>query len=362
MYGLVRPLLFGLGPETAHRLTLTLMRVGGFEPFYTPLRARYAAPLRPVHAFGLTFKNAVGLAAGYDKDAYAVQGLSTLGFGHIEVGTVTPRPQAGNPKPRLFRLPEDEAVINRMGFPSRGAEYVQKRIGALYKPGPLARLGRLFSPGTRKKDPPIQGYRELILGVNLGRNKDTPNEEAVLDYLALLQNFAPLADYLVINVSSPNTAGLRELQGRAALEALLRELHTQRTYEQNRLDKRVPVLVKLAPDMTEQELEEAVGVILDQRMDGIIVTNTTLSRDGLSSRHRSETGGLSGRPLASRAEAVLSRVVEQVRGWVPVISAGGIMTADDAKRRIDLGARLIQVYTGLIYYGPGLVKEIVREI
>jgi dihydroorotate dehydrogenase len=201
----------------------------------------------------------------------------------------------------------------------------------------------------------------MLLGINLGKNKDTPNEEAVLDYLELLQCFAPYADYLAINISSPNTVGLRQLQGRVALEGLLTQLDIQRRMEEKTLEKRVPLLVKLAPDLSEGELEEAIGAILNTHMDGIIVTNTTLARDGLRSKYREEAGGLSGSPLRSQSEAVLSQAVKYADGKVPIVSVGGIMNADDAKRRLDLGATLIQLYTGLIYQGPGLVKKILRQ-
>lgn len=199
-----------------------------------------------------------------------------------------------------------------------------------------------------------------MLGINIGRNKNTPNEEAVLDYLELLQRFAPYADYLAINISSPNTVGLRQLQGRAALEGLLKQLDIQRKMEEKLLEKRIPLLVKLAPDLTEQELDDAVDVILSTDMDGIIATNTTLARDGLRSKYQTETGGLSGSPLRARSEAVLRQIVMHVAGAIPIVSAGGIMNPIDAKRRMDLGATLIQLYTGLIYQGPGLVKKILE--
>jgi dihydroorotate dehydrogenase len=334
------------------------MRFAGDFPLSRwTLTQLYKAPPRPVQAFGLTFKNPIGLAAGYDKDAQAVRGLSTLGFGHVEVGTVTSRPQPGNPAPRVFRLAEDEAVINRMGFPSRGSEYVQKQLNSSLRGGVLEKIIPRSSKNTRK----TIKKRDVVLGVNLGKNKDTPNEEAVFDYLELLQCFAPYADYLAINISSPNTVGLRQLQGRAALEGLLRQLHAQRQLEEKRLDKRLPLLVKLAPDLNEHELDEAVEVILDTRMDGIIVTNTTLAREELRSEHRNEAGGLSGRPLRLRSEAVLSQVVKRANGRVPVVSVGGIMNPADAKRRLELGAALIQVYTGLIYQGPGFVKKTLKQ-
>ena len=359
MYKYFRSLLFRLDPETAHRLTLQAIRIAGDFPlsrwFLTQL---YKAPSHPVHAFGLTFKNPIGLAAGYDKDALAIRGLSTLGFGHLEVGTVTPKPQPGNPSPRVFRLPEEEAVINRMGFPSRGSEYVQKRLNPSLR-GSI--LEKLF-PRSRKNTRKMIDKGDVILGINLGKNKDTPNENAVLDYLELLQCFAPYADYLAINISSPNTVGLRQLQGNTALKALLTQLHTQRQFEEKALNKRLPLLVKLAPDLSERELEEAVDVILEAQMDGIIVTNTTLAREGLQSAYRDETGGLSGRPLRLRSESILCQVVKRVNERFPIVSVGGIMSPEDAKRRLELGATLIQVYTGLVYTGPGLIKKIMLKL
>ncbi|MFZ5921372.1 MAG: quinone-dependent dihydroorotate dehydrogenase [Chloroflexota bacterium] len=342
MYTLLRSLLFRLDPETAHHLTLQLMRLAGHQPLMAVLQVLFSTPYKPVEAFGLTFKNPVGLAAGYDKDAAALRGLANLGFSHVEVGTVTPRPQPGNPRPRLFRLVEDEAVINRMGFPSQGAEKVMRTLKKHYK----ARLRR----------------PNIVLGVNLGKNKDTPNEEAVFDYLELLGNFAPLADYLTINVSSPNTVGLRQLQGREALYSLLSQLDHQRKLEEKRLEKRIPLLVKLAPDLSDADLESALDVILSANMDGVVATNTTLTREGLRSPRQMEAGGLSGSPLRVQAEAVLDQAVRRVNGQIPVISAGGIMGPDDAKRRLDKGAALVQVYTGLVYAGPGLVKKIVRGV
>ncbi len=311
-----------------------------------------------MHVFGLDFKNPVGLAAGYDKDGVAIRGLSTLGFGHVEIGTVTPKPQAGNPSPRIFRLLEDDAVINRMGFPSKGSEFVQIQLNPSLRPNLVEKITG-YSP--RKKSTPQQSWG-TVLGVNLGKNKDTPNEEAVFDYLALLQNFAGLADYLTVNVSSPNTVGLRNLQGREALEKLLTQLHQQRLIEQTNHKKRIPILVKLAPDLSESELDEAIEAIISARMDGVIVTNTTLGREGLRSNLKGESGGLSGSPLTVKSEAVLHQTIKRVNGEIPVVSAGGIMSPDDAKRRLDMGAALVQVYTGLIYRGPALVQEIVKAL
>ena len=338
MYPRFRRLLFRLDPEVAHQLTLQTLRIAGnFPPSNWFLRQMYKVPSKPVEAFGLTFKNPVGLAAGYDKDAVALNGLSALGFGHVEVGTVTPRPQPGNPKPRIFRLIEDNAVINRMGFPGKGAEYANRQLLAIR-------------------------HRSTVIGINLGKNKDTPLEEAVNDYIELMRRFMVHADYLAINISSPNTVGLRRLQGREMLEELLGAIHKERESISLGRGGHAPILVKIAPDLNDEELDDAIGVILDKGMDGVIATNTTLARDGLRSKNQGETGGLSGSPLAVKSEAVLSRVVKLVNGKVPVVSAGGVMSPEDAKKRLALGASLVQVYTGLIYRGPGLVREIVESL
>jgi len=358
MYSFFRSLLFRLDPETAHALTLYALRTTQyFSPALWMLERAYTAPPKPVSAFGLTFKNPVGLAAGYDKDGIAVRGLSALGFGHIEVGTVTPRPQPGNPKPRVFRLVEDEAVINRMGFPGKGAQYVEMSLRAS-----ISERGNLpFNGNSQNNGRLLRGFaprNDIVLGVNLGKNKYTPLEEASSDYISLMQTFAPFADYLTINVSSPNTVGLRRLQGREMLENLLGEIAAERLKSQ----VSSPILVKLAPDLTDGELEDALRVILDTGMDGVIATNTTLAREGLRSRHRDETGGLSGSPLRVRSEAMLEKIVQRVDGRIPIVSVGGIMSPEDAKRRLDMGATLIQIYTGLIYRGPGLVRAIINGV
>lgn len=362
MYNRIRPFLFNLDPERAHALTLNALRLAGyFRPARWLLSQIYKAPAKPVNAFGLAFKNPIGLAAGYDKDALAFQGLGALGFGHIEIGTVTPRPQPGNPSPRIFRLLEDEAIINRMGFPSRGAEFVQKRLNPYLREGLTERfIG--FVPRSKKNTQRSFEKGNVILGINIGKNTDTPNEEAVLDYVSLVDNFAPYADYLTINISSPNIEGLRQLQGRDALESLLTHLHQQRLVSEKQHEKRLPLLIKLAPDLTNEELDDAIDVILRTRMNGIIVTNTTLSCEGLRSTHQRESGGLSGSPLKVRSEAVLYQTVKRVEGKIPIVSVGGIMSPDDAKRRLDMGATLIQIYTGLVYRGPGLVSQILRSL
>ena len=348
MYSLFRFLLFRLDPESAHRLTLQAIRIAGNFPLSNwYLTQLYKAPSKPVQAFGLTFKNPVGLAAGYDKDAVAIKGLVALGFGHLEVGTVTPRPQPGNARPRLFRLLEDEAVINRMGFPGKGAEFVLRR---------LLRAEKYHS------------RNEIIIGINLGKNKDTPLEEAANDYVELMRCFMFHADYLTINISSPNTVGLRRLQGREMLENLLGAIQKERettltpSPSPERRGGFLPILVKLSPDLNDEEINDAIGVILDKGMDGIIATNTTLARDGLRSKHQGEPGGLSGSPLRVRSEAVLRQVVKRVDRKIPIVSVGGMLNPDDVKRRLEMGATLIQIYTGLVYGGPGLIKKILRDL
>jgi dihydroorotate dehydrogenase len=359
MYPFFRPLLFRLDPETAHHLTLQALRLAGNFPLSNWfLRQLYQVPSKPVQAFGLTFKNPVGLAAGYDKDGVAIRGLAALGFGHVEIGTVTPRPQPGNARPRVFRLVEDEGVINRMGFPGRGMEFAAKQL-----------------TGIRNKVSSNQ--LSVLLGLNLGKNKDTPLEEAARDYIELMRRFMFQADYLAINISSPNTVGLRRLQGRDLLEQLLGAIRKERALIPSPSPRFIsadaplgatgrgeltPILVKLSPDLDDGELEDAVGVILDTGMDGIIATNTTLAREGLRSKYRGETGGLSGRPLAAGSEAALRQVVKLVNEKIPIISVGGIMSPEQAKKRLACGASLVQVYTGLIYRGPKLVQEIVKAL
>jgi dihydroorotate dehydrogenase len=345
MWSFFRPLLFKLDPETAHNLTLQLIRLGAYQPINLLLRARYATPEKPVEAFGLHFPNPVGLAAGYDKDGLAWRGLATLGFGHIEVGTITLRRQEGNPKPRVFRLVEDRAVINRMGFPGLGADYV------------ASELHRRTTPRLS-----IGKTRQVVLGINLGKNKDTPLENAASDYISLMRKFTPLADYLAINVSSPNTVGLRNLQGREMLEGLLEAIAKERENIAASGQGRTPILVKLAPDLSDKGLDDALEAILRTGMDGVIATNTSLERTGLRSKMREEIGGISGEPLRVRSEAVLRSVVKRLDGRLPVISVGGIMRPEDARVRLEAGAALVQVYTGLVYGGPGLVKQIIQEL
>jgi dihydroorotate dehydrogenase len=338
MYSRLRPLLFRLDPERAHAYTLSLLcLVGALPPLGALLKDYFAAPPAPLSVFDLSFSNPVGLAAGYDKDGLAWRGLAVLGFGHIEIGTVTLHPQSGNPRPRLFRLPQEQALINRMGFPGLGAAYVARRLAGLRPLG-------------------------LILGVNLGKNKDTPLERAAEDYLELIKVFAPLADYLAINVSSPNTVGLRRLQARQALQYLLADLVEERRGQERKLARRLPLLVKLAPDLSDAELEDALDVILQFGLDGVIAANTTLSREGINSPLASQNGGLSGAPLRERASQMVRQICQRTAGKLPIVAAGGIMSVDDARSRLEAGADLVQVYTGLVYAGPGLVRNIVKGL
>ena len=326
----VRWLLFRLDPERAHRLAHRLLRR------VTPAEARRRRPapqqVLAVKVLGLDFDSPVGLAAGFDKGDVSVAGLFALGFSHVEIGTITPRPQPGNDPPRIFRLPEHRALVNRMGFNNEGAEVCAERLAAL--PG-AARLG------------PV--------GVNVGKNKVTPNEAAAADYLACIDRLHPFADYLVVNISSPNTPGLRQLQEPDALARLLRACVA-------RLAERAPgkpLLVKLAPDLLPEALDEAVDVAIAAGVAGIIATNTTLSRAGVEGHPRAgEQGGLSGAPLERLATSVVRRCAARAAGRVPIVGAGGVMSAEDAYAKIRAGASLVQVYTGLIYGGPGFVKQV----
>lgn len=311
--------------------------VGKIRPLNVLARKMYSAPDHSVDAFGLVFRNPIGLAAGYDKDGTSWRGLACLGVGHIEVGTVTPKPQPGNPRPRIFRLPKERALINRMGFPGKGAEYVLQQVS---KPRPNG----------------------LVLGVNIGKNKNTQLEEAAVDYLYLLKLFSTKADYLTVNVSSPNTIGLRQLQERQDLDRLLKQLSIERDRIRETNPHKIPILVKLAPDLSDSQLDDALEVILAHRMDGVIATNTTIGREGLTSPRAKEEGGLSGRPLQAKSLEMVSKIYKRTNGKLPVVGVGGIDDASSVQKMLDAGAVLVQIYTGLIYEGPGLVKRILIEL
>ena len=339
LYFLSRSLLFRLDPETAHALSLkAIARVGRTPGLRSAVSSRFCVPdAEPVEVFGLTFSNRVGLAAGYDKDGDGWRGLTCLGFGHIEIGTVTPEPQPGNPRPRVFRLVDQRSVINRMGFPGRGAAYVAERLRGRRPGGP-------------------------VIGVNIGKQKTTPLEDAANDYEELVDVFAPLADYLAVNISSPNTPGLRRLQEPGFLAALLGRVAARRDEIADRIGRRTPVLVKLAPDLNDEELVTAVGVIVESGLDGIIATNTTISREGVDGPLTEEEGGLSGAALTDMSTRMVARIHEHMGGEIPIIGVGGIMGPKDARAKLDAGATLVQVFTGLVYEGPGLVRKILTGI
>jgi dihydroorotate dehydrogenase len=333
LYPLVRPLLFRLDPETAHRLSF-----GGLD-IAAHLRvaslAFPAVPDDPVEAMGLSFPNRIGLAAGLDKNAEHIDGLAALGFGHIECGTVTPRPQPGNPPPRLFRIVAAQALINRMGFNNEGLEaFLAHRARARWKG---------------------------IVGLNIGRNFDTPNERAVDDYLAGLRGCYARASYVAVNVSSPNTRGLRDLQHEDALAALMATLKGEQAKLADRHGKYTPLALKIAPDLQPVAIDGIARLCVRHRIDAVIATNTTIARTGVEGLpHASETGGLSGAPLRERATAVVRRLARALDGALPVIGAGGVMSGADAKEKLAAGATLVQLYTGLVYRGPTLVAECVR--
>jgi dihydroorotate dehydrogenase len=339
-YPFFRRLLFLLDAERAHHLVLKLIALAGVLPPVRSLLRQifcYSSPVLKVNTLGMQFPNPIGLAAGYDKDGVGLHGLACLGFGHIELGTVTPFAQEGNPSPRIFRLPEDQALINRMGFPNAGAEAL------------LCRLRRGRPKG-------------VVLGINIGKGANTPLEEAAQDYLALMKTFYAYGDYLAVNVSSPNTIGLRRLQAREHLEALLQTLTREREKLKSSNGGIVPILVKLSPDLGDKELEDAIHAILLSRLDGVIATNTTIKRNGLQSPLQSESGGLSGLPLRTRAKEVVARIYRVTDGKLPIIGVGGVFGPEEARSLLDAGASLIQLYTGLVYRGPGVVKEILVRL
>jgi len=337
MYGLARPFLFGMDAEAAHGAALSAMEVA-YRSGLNPLLARRPVPL-PTKAFGLTFPNPVGLAAGLDKNGAHIDALLSLGFGFVEIGTVTPKPQAGNPKPRMFRLPQHQAVINRLGFNNDGIEVLVRNV---------ERAGR----------------RGGLLGINIGKNKDTPNEAAEGDYMYCLSRVYPLADYVTVNISSPNTAGLRELQEEQALRRLVGTLREEQERLGAKHGKRVPMLVKVAPDLSESDVDAAARVLADLEVDGVIATNTTVARSLLieGAQHAHETGGLSGRPLMGPATTVLRMLRTRLPESIPLVGVGGILSGADAATKQAAGATLVQVYTGLVYRGPALVRECVEAL
>lgn len=333
MYHLIRPLLFKLDAEQAHHLTLNVLsrlhRLGCVLPTHIESK--------PAKLMGLTLPNAVGLAAGLDKNGEYIDALATLGFGFIEVGTITPRPQAGNPKPRLFRVPEHQAVINRMGFNNAGIDQMIRNIE--------------------------QSKYQGILGINIGKNASTPIEQAVDDYLICLEKAYAYASYITVNISSPNTQNLRALQGADELSRLLETLKNKQTVLHGTHQRYVPLAVKIAPDLDEQQIADIAYIAEQTQIDGIIVSNTTIDKSALgASPLASEQGGLSGLPVRLAANRVLSHLQQHLAGKIPLIGVGGIMNGQDAVEKMKLGASAVQLYSGLVYRGPELVKECLQAL
>ncbi|MBE9584441.1 quinone-dependent dihydroorotate dehydrogenase [Mucilaginibacter sp. JRF] len=342
MYSLLKPLLFQFDPEKVHYfVTRNLRRFNKFPGGAAVSRATWDLKDSRLEkeVFGLKFINPVGLAAGFDKNGEVIAEMANLGFGFVEVGTVTPLPQPGNPKPRMFRLPPDEALINRMGFNNLGVDVVAARLAAYRKNRP-------------------KGQEGIIIGGNIGKNKVTPNEDAVSDYIKCFDRLFDVVDYFVVNVSSPNTPGLRALQEKEPLMHILNTL--QQRNNKNGISK--PILLKIAPDLTDDQLNDIVEIVTETKIAGVIATNTTISREGLTGTHKAETGGLSGKPLTQRSTEVIAYLHKKSNGAFPIIGVGGIHSAEDAVEKLNAGASLVQLYTGFIYEGPSLIKRINKKI
>jgi dihydroorotate dehydrogenase len=335
LYPLLRPLLFSLDPETAHDVTLKLLNaahVSGLGKLVYP-----AIEDKPVNVMGLSFKNPVGLAAGMDKNGDYITALAALGFGFVEIGTVTPRPQPGNPKPRLFRLPEHKAIINRMGFNNRGIDHLLNQVKQSKYPG--------------------------ILGINIGKNFDTPIENAVDDYLTGLRKAYTSASYIAINISSPNTKNLRQLQQGDEIKSLMAALKAEQLKLQQENGFYVPLAIKIAPDLTSDEIIHIARLLLEFEIDGVIATNTTIARDRITGHPLAhEAGGLSGAPLKDQSTHVVRGLAAELQGKIPIIASGGILNALDAQEKLTAGASLVQIYSGLIYRGPQLIEDIVKAL
>ncbi|HEX8023500.1 quinone-dependent dihydroorotate dehydrogenase [Mucilaginibacter sp.] len=342
MYQLIKPILFKFDPENVHYfVTHNLKRFNRFPGGTSLSKALWDVknPKLEREVFGLKFRNPVGLAAGFDKNAEMMGEMANLGFGFVEIGTVTPLPQPGNDKPRMFRLPADSALINRMGFNNFGVDIAAERIAAF------------------RRDP-RNANKGLIIGGNIGKNKVTPNEDAVSDYIKCFDRLFDVVDYFVVNVSSPNTPGLRALQEKGPLMEILNTL--QQRNNKNGISR--PILLKIAPDLTDSQLDDIVDIVQQTGIAGLIATNTTISRENLSSPLKEETGGLSGKPLTKRSTEVIAYLHKKSNGSFPIIGVGGIHSAEDAMEKLNAGASLVQLYTGFIYEGPGLIGRINKEI
>ena len=341
-YALTRPLLFGMDAEAAHDFTMDMLARGQ----HTPLQWAWCNETvhDPIQLAGLTFPNRVGLAAGLDKNARCIDALGAMGFGFVEVGTVTPKPQPGNPKPRMFRLPERQALINRFGFNNEGLE---------------AFLGNV----QRSRFRTAARQHRMLLGLNIGKNATTPIEDATRDYLTCLDGVYPHADYVTVNISSPNTQNLRALQSDAALDALLAAIAERREALAVQQGRRVPVFVKIAPDLQDEQVAVIAATLQRHGMDGVIATNTTISREAVKGlRHAEETGGLSGAPVYEASNRVIAQLRAALGQGFPIIGVGGILSAEDAVGKIRAGADVVQIYTGLVYQGPALVVQAARAI
>lgn len=334
-YPYVKPLLFKLDAETSHYLTLKLLKLShtiGLDSFLNPKMIT-----QPLTVMGLNFANPVGLAAGLDKNGDYIDALAGLGFGALEIGTVTPRPQPGNPRPRLFRLTEHQAIINRMGFNNQGVDYLLKQVALSQYQG--------------------------ILGINIGKNFDTPIEKATEDYLICLRKAYVAASYITINISSPNTKNLRQLQQGNEIKKLLSALKEEQQQLQQQHNKYTPIVVKIAPDLNAEEIRHIAGLLLEFSMDGVIATNTTIDRSAIQGHPLAEeAGGLSGAPVKQKSTDVVAQLADALQGQLPIIAAGGIMSYTDAQEKLSAGASLVQVYSGLIYQGPYLVHDITRGL
>jgi dihydroorotate dehydrogenase len=365
MYHFLRRLLFFLPAETAHYFSMNGLKVICSLPFLRSFISKTFTPtvFGSTKLFGLDFKNRVGLGAGFDKNAKYLRELEALGFGFVEIGTVTPRPQAGNEKPRLFRLPKDKALINRMGFNNNGVDVVAGRLKAWRKKDDRWKMTDDSSESDHNRQSLVNRQpSSLLIGGNIGKNKATPNEEAWKDYEICFRALHPYVDFFVVNVSSPNTPGLRELQEKDSLRRILTHLQEMnKTFTQQR-----PILLKIAPDLTLEQIDDVLDLAKEIRLDGLVATNTTISREGLSTDPSEVTaigaGGVSGWPLKNRSTEIVRYIQQKTGGAVSVIGSGGIFTAEDAKNKIAAGASLVEVWTGFIYEGPSIVKTICKGL
>ena len=358
MYKFLRNILFLFPAEWIHYFLMNCLRLLCSVGFIRKITVSFFKPTENLQSeiLNLSFKNPVGLGAGFDKNAKYLRELEALGFGFIEIGTVTPLPQAGNDKPRLFRLPKDKALINRMGFNNDGVKVIAERLRQWKQRGEVWDL----EFGIKNPKPAIPNTK-LIVGGNIGKNKLTLNEDAWKDYETCFKELHHYVDYFVVNVSSPNTPGLRELQEKESLRKILR--HLQMINNGKAVAK--PILLKIAPDLTTGQLNDVIDLVMEIKLDGLVATNTTIDRDELEYNldiGTKETGGLSGKPLRKRSTEVVKYIFEKTKGEIPIIASGGIFTGEDAKEKFDAGASLVQVWTGFIYEGPGIVKKICRYL